>query len=1066
MTTPSEIQRALRSENGKDWQQSGPVRNATWPVEPGEREHIVKLVLGRLGEAMDENDWSDVLPILASGLKDHFPNLTHLHFWGLPMEQLGPLPDKLKVLDVRKCSRLTLLPVLPNALETLDLGECVALKDKGLPKQGISGLRWFHVDGCLDISSKRISSFLEDCRDLEEFSAKGCSQIDELTLPEQDANPPDGEGHPQFPPRRLKKLVLEGCLSLRKLPCLAGYPWLYHLNLSGCKALENLPKLPAGMRYVILHGCDVLTGFLGQKLGPLDRGAKDENVIANLRSRQKFGDEIGFSAHAKILLMGDGRVGKTTLAKRLVWDSMGSDWQAANHSARPVVGEPFTEKVAFRSWQTRVFLEPEQANELNATAERARLDPPCDEFGTMPATVRMLDFGGQELYHMTHRIFASEGTVFLLVWNENDPDWKEIDKEGETVGFSPEEWRDFNRRRTLEYWLDYIFSMREDAKVALVCTGCKSTAARAPWKPRLGRHTAREGIECFHLDSVDDIDCAANQEYQDLRKWLAEKCAGEAWRTGIVQPRFFGEIGDYVGSLLEENERERARHRDPRHLLISAKDWGKRVQEAHAKTSSSLGLDSNDIEAITRYLHDGGRIFRVRGNGEEAILIDQYWGSRILYSLLSPRSPLTRVIKENGGWFQLAALEVTKTWQRLPDGLQREMILRYMEECRVIARIAGDGEVRLGGALYVATEKWLLPEFAAVEARISAVAEYVRRPGTRTLMREDFRFEEPKISEFDYRALSGYLSTRFGKNVIWFRNGMFATNDELNPDWFIQLKWEEEEKDGFSGRLNARICADSDVIEAYAGLLEEALAGDACPVPVLRRLKRARDCHDELDISFYRKLEGGDFQVAVSSAGADASLAEALVGFLKAKGLRTAWYRDDQCRSGDRAELMNFMKSLSLPPVIVLILSDHYLSEDNSKFYCAWELADAVKAMASGKRVPAQTVVIYSPGEIVNSRTIHRVAKTRFLALEDHFWRQYVAEGSDGQVEFKPLQDMSLHFKTAVSNLAVFQARRGNLGTYAHALSLPGGGWDFSEVLDHVKKGLETTHSNRKGPGC
>ncbi len=72
-----------------------------------------------------------------------------------------------------------------------------------------------------------------------------------------------------------------------------------------------------------------------------------------LYSRRKFGRELTASAHAKLLLLGDGRVGKTTLSKRLQWDCLSPEQQRDPQFSHLRPGkEPFTHGVRFSLWNT------------------------------------------------------------------------------------------------------------------------------------------------------------------------------------------------------------------------------------------------------------------------------------------------------------------------------------------------------------------------------------------------------------------------------------------------------------------------------------------------------------------------------------------------------------------------------------------------------------------------------------------------------------------------------------------------------------------------------------------
>ena len=111
---------------------------------------------------------------------------------------------------------------------------------------------------------------------------------------------------------------------------------------------------------------------------------------------------------AKMLLVGQGGVGKTSLIKRLVENKFNE-------------GETKTEGIDIRKW-----------NILLDDGRKIRLN--------------IWDFGGQEIMHSTHQFFLTKRSLYILVW-----DARQEDKYGD-----------------VEYWLELIESFGEDAPVIVV----------------------------------------------------------------------------------------------------------------------------------------------------------------------------------------------------------------------------------------------------------------------------------------------------------------------------------------------------------------------------------------------------------------------------------------------------------------------------------------------------------------------------------------------------------------------------------------------------------------------
>ena len=130
---------------------------------------------------------------------------------------------------------------------------------------------------------------------------------------------------------------------------------------------------------------------------------------------------------AKLVLVGEGGVGKTTLLKALM----------DREGAAPREGEPTTHGVQIDI----------QALHL----------PHPDKEG-VEIQLNAWDFGGQEIYHATHQFFLTNRSLFLLAWNA---------RHGYEQG-------------KLYYWLDAIQARAPESPVILVATHLDQRDADLP----------------------------------------------------------------------------------------------------------------------------------------------------------------------------------------------------------------------------------------------------------------------------------------------------------------------------------------------------------------------------------------------------------------------------------------------------------------------------------------------------------------------------------------------------------------------------------------------------------
>jgi GTPase SAR1 family protein len=1038
-TTP----RALLCEDGTKW----PDRKRPFSRRAKPDPTVTKLVIGTPPTSgNDEPKKVTLAEPLPDNFAAQFPNLTHLHLWQIAnLTTLPELPPKLQCLDLRGCDALATLPALPPSLETLDLGQCAGLKR--LPDHAPQTLTRFYFNGCAGLKPHYLKVFLE--------------RLGQAPLVEMDGSDAPGMTSLEGIPRQaLRKLVLKGCGNLTDVSGLGEFPNLEHLNLCACTALRDLPDLPPKLRYLRLHASEQLGQFMGQDIGPIDRGAEDENVAHRFLSRRKFGADLAIMPHAKLLLLGDGRVGKSTLAKRLQWEELtpAARKDPANGHLKPSENEEFTHKVRFWRWETGLTLPDNDLEDLEARAAAAKVKLPKTKRGLLDGAVRLWDFGGQEIYHHTHRIFAGEGSIFLIVWRAEPP---EIGNGPDEV--TPEEWKEWNRHRSLDYWLDYIDSMRPDARVALVCTNCTdpdNMASKPDWKTRAPKHRDRK-LEAFFVDSLDP-DCGRHSEYQRLVTWIREECGREARRIGILQPRFYRQISDRLDGWLESNSQARQDERTAEHLLCAWTTWHQSVRAAYTPDPKrpQVTLDDNDITTITDYLHEAGHLFQIRHEQLRAILVDQEWAAGLIYQLLQCKVSLRATVKRNGGWFYQSDLENDPLWKTLEDAVQRERLLAYMEECGVVTRIAEARVQRFAQDVYLASDTWLLPPYEKVQDQVERQMDRLRgRP--EITVRDKFEFDALTVSEFDFRSLQARLARTFGARAIYFRNGFQAIDSDATPDWCFRVRWMPKTDDPFVGKIGAVLHAKSSQLVPLAGQIDDLFYAEGSPIAHKRpAVKRQRAEEGDLRHEYFLGPRQEKYDVAVSSSGADRVEVELLVAALEADGLKVNHYLLPECRTEDRIGVLNFMMSLSRQPCIVLVLSDGYLHNDpETNWYCAWELADAIRQLYDGRRSAKQTLAVFKPGDGVTSSNVNKVIVPLLTSMAQHFGDAYTKVPVFDRPNFDYYNDFMNHFLAAVTDdkcKNLFK-ERGTLGSYLTLPADPTAPGAFDAIVRAVRQAVGKT---------
>lgn len=168
--------------------------------------------------------------------------------------------------------------------------------------------------------------------------------------------------------------------------------------------------------YEIIHLTDLQYLELGNNSGltippeVLAKRQKAQSILDYLREQQVKDDRP--LNEAKLILVGQGNVGKTSLVKRL----LGKGFDET---------ESQTEGIIIETWSLNVE-RPQQ--------------------GTIPIALNIWDFGGQEIMHATHQFFLTKRSLYLIVLDA---------RQGEYEG-------------RVEYWLTLINSFAPGAPVLII----------------------------------------------------------------------------------------------------------------------------------------------------------------------------------------------------------------------------------------------------------------------------------------------------------------------------------------------------------------------------------------------------------------------------------------------------------------------------------------------------------------------------------------------------------------------------------------------------------------------
>ncbi len=647
-----------------------------WNWQQISADHVTKLVVrGPLKlEQADQVQLREEVAALA--------DLKELCIWNIRhLDSLPTLPLKLRVLDLRGCDELETLGSISPEVQIVNLGGCERLQD--FDHLGGPGLRMLHLDRCCELDSFILHDILRKSPNLEELTASRCDGLREI----------------KYLPPLLRRLVLNNCTNLVALPDLSEHKVLTDIHIKTCKSLKILPGLNidqgAGVQRLFAYGCESLREFNRFDVRPVHLGeGEDTNVAATFRTMARLWHEPADLVMGKVLLLGGGRCGKTTLAKAFQWHGMSDIERTQRPGLNPMGHSSYTHAIQFWRWKTQ-FNGPNRRD----------------------GEVHVWDFGGQEVYHNTHRMFASEGSVFLIATTSRAEHERRLQEDQKNECLSPieaQQWNEQNEFREVRYWLDYLRSVmgietvdalrdrlrssgrRPQLLVQIVYTG--STGRDAAMEDLLAQSGPYRGL----LEDPDSglrvavFDRAKPDGLMPILRWVQSSLGHVADAFGIRTLKLFKDMADRVAVELElEKDRSDPPKVGQRVLSFDEwEDWAERSVLINASGEEAALLRAEQATAAAQYLHRCGRIFWLgRKTARSSIILNHQWAADIIYSLFeshvaNPWRNETGELISDDQVRRLLAL-VRKYKECNED--QRNRFLDILHDCRVCVHV-GEGQ--------------------------------------------------------------------------------------------------------------------------------------------------------------------------------------------------------------------------------------------------------------------------------------------------------------------------------------------------------------------------------------
>lgn len=172
----------------------------------------------------------------------------------------------------------------------------------------------------------------------------------------------------------------------------------------------KIETLPQSMNSLInLKSIGVEESPLSEKIPPEILNQTGVQIVKYILQYQLDENKITLN-ESKMIIVGQGGVGKTTLLNKIVNDTY--------------IESPSTEGIDIEKW---------------------KFESNGDEY-----ILNIWDFGGQEIYHSTHQFFLTKRSLYIFVWDARQED-------------------EYGR---IDYWLNTIQSFSDDSPIIVVINKC------------------------------------------------------------------------------------------------------------------------------------------------------------------------------------------------------------------------------------------------------------------------------------------------------------------------------------------------------------------------------------------------------------------------------------------------------------------------------------------------------------------------------------------------------------------------------------------------------------------
>jgi GTPase SAR1 family protein len=410
----------------------------------------------------------------------------------------------------------------------------------------------------------------------------------------------------------------------------SAMPGLVHLDLSGNDIKDlALPDIYNSLKYLYLGDCE-LSGV------PAAIYKEHKNSSQELKTyfeATKSGEVL--NAEAKFIFFGNGEAGKTTLSKQLR-EGIFEKTEGRTHGI--LVWEWAIDQKDFPQ-----KLHDKIAREI----EKYQQEHPDRKILRKPERIllNVWDFGGQEYFHATHRLFLSDNVLYMVVWETA------TDRSNEATG-------DYPRK----YWVDNIAHYAPKHTILYVQNKAGDAAAfdaaKKEYKVALRNDNSPRSLQQYNLD-VD---------------FLKEKVLEELPQLDyMAQPivKVYDDIRTEVKRIKTEKK------------VLSFTDF-EALCRAVDTTEARIMQDDANIQQVTDFLHETGCLICYRFKKDKKseklddyVFINSGWVTETIYKILDEKT-----LENNGEFDKKHVISVLE--QERSDLSDANLWIELMQEFELI----------------------------------------------------------------------------------------------------------------------------------------------------------------------------------------------------------------------------------------------------------------------------------------------------------------------------------------------------------------------------------------------